>query len=219
MDQIEKLYVSCINCSNTDCRGINKNKAKGIIPKGFFYSTTKPKILIAAKNPGHPLEGEIEKYKGKSDFDMFVAHKQFVKKVFTDPKIKTTFHKNLEEYIKFFLGFNKDAPIDIFDYVNYTNLVKCETINETGRISTITMENCFRNYFLQEIELFKPKVILALGREVELFLKKKNLNIPIIYIKHPSYYELCLYLFLFIKNIGFKIMQSSYIISVFCGSF
>jgi hypothetical protein len=34
----------------------------------------------------------------------------------------------------------------------------------------------------------KPKILLALGREVYKYLNKKDLKTPIIYIKHPSYY-------------------------------
>jgi hypothetical protein len=188
MDTIHNFYIDCINYKNTnkECEGITKDKAQGYIPKGFLYSTQRPKILIAAKNPGHPLSGEIDYYKGKTDSEIIQSHMQFVRKVFNDKYLKTPFHKNLERYIRFFLDLDENT--DIFNYVVYTNLVKCETIKETGRIKSTTVKNCYNNFFIREIDLFKPKVILALGKEVEMFLAKKNLGIPVVGIKHPSYF-------------------------------
>ena len=190
MDAIENFYLSCINCKNTknNCPGIWKDKKEGVMPKGFFYWTTSPKIFIVGKNPGHPLPTETDRYKDKSDFDILIAHKRLVKEVFNDSNLKTTFHKNVNRYVRFFLDLSSDPQISIFDYVSYTNLVKCSTEKETGRISTKTIQNCFTNYFVKEIELFKPKVILALGGEVKKFLAKQRLSIPIISVKHPSYY-------------------------------
>lgn len=190
MNPIDELYIGCINCNktNTDCPGITKNKAEGMIPKGFYFQTNQPTILIVAKNPGHPLEDEQERYIGKTDIEIYEAHKQFVKDIFNGSDLTTTFHKNLKRYIKHFLDIEQKLDKDIFNYVCYTNLVKCTTTEESGIIKTQTKQNCYSNYLSKEIELFKPKVILALGNEVANFLNKKKLKIPIIIIKHPSYY-------------------------------
>ena len=53
-----------------------------------------------------------------------------------------------------------------------------------------TIEECYNKYLINEIKLFNPELLLALGREVERFLvkKKDEHKLPVIYIKHPSYY-------------------------------
>ena len=52
------------------------------------------------------------------------------------------------------------------------------------------MDECYKNHLVREIEFFKPRVVFALGREVEKYLKKfeKNGQFKVVYIKHPSYH-------------------------------
>ena len=70
----------------------------------------------------------------------------------------------------------------------FTNLFKCNTKCEQERIKNSSFDICYRKYFIQEIELIKPHTILALGDEVSKFLKRKQLKVHLISIKHPSYF-------------------------------
>ncbi len=188
------LYAECINCQNTGlhCPGIWKDFRNGIPPRGFYFQNVPVKILIVGKNPGHPLSGESEYYVGRTGRDLLNSHRKFQEKYIPSPNScqepPTTFHNNLFRYLAFFL----DVPEDkIFLYVARTNLLKCSTPDEQAKLRSIkvTVEECYRKYFLAELRIFQPKVILALGRDVEKFLKKKAPmhKLPVIYVKHPSY--------------------------------
>ena len=52
------------------------------------------------------------------------------------------------------------------------------------------MQECYEKIFRTELNLLKPKILMALGREVENFLNKKKAEhgLPVIYVKHPSYH-------------------------------
>jgi len=189
---LESLYVNCMNCGNTalQCPGIWKNISAGLPPRGFFFKVAPVKLLIVAKNPGHPLKGEVDLYRGRIGSDLFFAYRRFQKKVYPDPgkirEFSTRFHKTLFRYISYFL----DIPgTDIYLHAAHTNLVKCSTRDEQARLKPKTMMECYTQYLRTELELLRPKVLLALGREVERFLieRQTDHNLPVVYIKHPSY--------------------------------
>jgi len=212
INAIEELYISCMNCTNTEkeCKGIWKDFAKGIPPRGFKYNTVPVKILVVSKNPGHPLKGEPEKYIGKSGMSLYQAYRQHqIDTYYNLDKIKDrslVFHRNLFRYISFFLDKrnsidilslnNKDIfsrkNIDIiYQVMSHTNLMKCSTTGERDRLDKTTMKVCSEKYLLDEIRLLRPKVLLALGGEVATFLNrmKKEYELPpVIRIKHPSYF-------------------------------
>jgi len=189
---LESLYINCMNCANTPshCPGIWKNIPAGVPPRGFFFKVAPVKLLVVAKNPGHPLKNEVGLYCGRSGRDLFLAYRQFQEKVYPDPgkirEFSTRFHKTLFRYISYFL----DIPgTDIYLHAAHTNLVKCSTRDEQARLKPKTMMECYTQYFRTELELLRPKVLLALGREVERFLieRQTDHNLPVVYIKHPSY--------------------------------
>lgn len=76
--------------------------------------------------------------------------------------------------------------LKLLDRSYITNLVKCSTT--TNQVEQIHMNNCFM-HLLNEIELVKPKRIIALGKEVGNFLKKsEKISSDLIhYIYHPNY--------------------------------
>jgi len=192
--KIDNFYISCMSCSNSSdkCPGILKDFENGLPPRGFYYKTSPVDILVVGKNPGHPFHGESDNYRNKKGKKLFEAYRKHQDSYYNNPNIyaerSNTFHKNLFLYISQFLVIDQKPDI-IYNHIAHTNIVKCSTLDETGKLNKMTIKECYNNFFLTEIELFKPKVILALGREVEKFLNsKKDINIPIIYIKHPSYY-------------------------------
>jgi uracil-DNA glycosylase len=63
--ELNNLYVHCMNCQ-MDCKNVMKDLSGGIPPRGFYFKNFPVKILIVGKNPGHPLENESKRYKGKN---------------------------------------------------------------------------------------------------------------------------------------------------------
>jgi uracil-DNA glycosylase len=66
-----------------------------------------------------------------------------------------------------------------------TNLVKCST--DTNKIDDINMNNCF-DIFAAEIELVRPKTVVALGNQVYDYLKTRIKDAKLVKIHHPNYY-------------------------------
>lgn len=127
---------------------------------------------------------------------MLEAHKEFMKDLFenrhSSKEKSKRFHRNLSRYLTFFLNV---TPDEIFTRAAFTNLVKCSSINEQEKPKNLrkAVNSCFKKFFLEELELYKPKVVLALGGEVYDFLKEQEDELKVhcaclIGIKHPSYY-------------------------------
>lgn len=193
MDKLKAFYTKCMNCNNTTqiCPSTWKNFKKGIPPRGFHFESAKVELLVVGKNPGHPLKGEEKYFIGKTGKQLYNAymklHSIYYKDLNTFKEPSNTFHKNLFRYLSFFL----DVPESkIYSKAAHTNLVKCSSRSERGKLKQLTINECYTKYFLEELTLFKPKVLLALGKEVFNFLqrRKTDFNIPIVYIKHPSYF-------------------------------
>lgn len=187
--ELEQLYTRCMNCSNTaeQCPGIWKDIADGLTPRGFHYEVAPVDVLAVAKNPGHPGDEECLRYRGKTGMDLLQEYRRFQETSIGEAQEGQggTFKRNLFEYLSALLEV---AIPEIYQHAAYTNLVKCSSHRETGSLEVRTKETCYEAYLKHEIELFAPKVLLALGREVENFLHDHEWEwgIPIIYIRHPS---------------------------------
>ncbi len=72
-----------------------------------------------------------------------------------------------------------------FDNVYITNLVKCFVPPGT-KLTTEWMNTCLP-YFLVQLNLIKPKVIIALGKDVGNFLLNNDLNIGVMRGKEYRY--------------------------------
>jgi uracil-DNA glycosylase len=204
---LEKFYIGCMNCDKTkqECPMALKDFKMGYIPRGFHYDSSNIDILVVGKNPGGLLQGEEKLYIGKKGKMFFDTHKKLHEGYYDDflfgqqnsyNQRSTVFHRNLIRYIKYFLDIETDNSI--YKFIALTNLFKCSTKDEQQKLNFRDILPCYREFFLDELYLFKPKVVLALGREVENFLinkfRKKEIyeklgyNLPIVYVKHPSYY-------------------------------
>ena len=197
--KLMSIYSQVCECASKKCKDfeeIYNCPSKGSPPRGFYTNATdEVKVMVVGKNPGHVLESEAITYVNLHGEDLVRAHWEFSKKTFnkliklsrTD-KRSTTFHFNLLDYLSEIL----DVPQEVvFEKVAYTNLVKCSTNgDERAKLTRRSMDECFGNHLMAEIDFFKPKIIFSLGREVESYLKKiKTLKqYPIVYIKHPSYH-------------------------------
>jgi len=200
----KSFYTEVMNCScsKSECPQSKKDFKSGWVPRGFNpYNSSGAKILVVGKNPGHPIAKEISFYKGKSGEDLLKAKEEWESFKYNEllPKSKDKsliYHRNLRRYLWYFLGnkletyknYTPDHDTEILKHVAFTNLFKCSTKDEREKIKAASFENCYEKYFKYEIGLIRPQVILALGKEVEKFLKSKNLDVKVIYIKHPSYF-------------------------------
>jgi len=191
-EKLNNLYISCMNCQ-MDCKNVMKNIPEGIPPRGFYFNSIPVKILIVAKNPGHPLENEMELFKGNIGKKLFDIYRNYQKKLYGNISLNkeksTTFHKNLFRYISFILDIPNTID-DIYKNVAHTNLLKCSTYDERQKLTENDIRPCYNKYFMDEIKYLNPKVLLALGREAYKFLykRKDQHGLPVVYIKHPSYY-------------------------------
>lgn len=191
-DELTDLYVRCMGCTNGHslCPGAWKDIPGGIPPRGFYFKVAPVKLLVVAKNPGHPLHDEPALFRGLTGTELFNAYRTFQENLYPDPsrtrEPSARFHKTLFRYISYFL----DIPLsDVYLHAAHTNLVKCSTKDEQARLNPATMSQCYGQYFRAEVALLRPKVLLALGREVEGFLigKQADHALPVVYVKHPSY--------------------------------
>jgi uracil-DNA glycosylase len=208
--KIRSFYIKVMNCTYTKCQCSHawKDFSEGVVPRGFRACTSNTvKILVVGKNPGHPLEGETDFYKGKKGEDLFKAKEKWDSERYkliqttNDPSLK--YHINLIRYLRYFLGLSKkletykgykknyvqDHETEISEQVAFTNLFKCSMVHEQEKIKNASFDICYQKYFMREIGLIKPQAILALGDEVAKFLKKKQLKVPLVSIKHPSYFN------------------------------
>lgn len=207
--KFKRFYTKVINCpcSKSECKQSKKDFKSGWIPRGFYpHNSCVAKILVVGKNPGRPFDEEIQLYKGKSGENLLKAKEEWESRKHKKLESKTKdnslkYQWNLRRYLRYFLGQSKKLETykgyqdnytlnhekEIFEHVAYTNLFKCSTKDQQEKIKDASFEICYEKYFKDEIKLINPQVILALGREVNYFLKSKNLDANVIYIKHPSY--------------------------------
>ena len=195
------------NYSRRQCPLAKKNYSIGWVPRAFTpCKSENVKILVIGKNPGHPLVGECNYYKGKKGAALLKAKEQFdlkkIELIRNRNNKSLNYHKNMRRYLRYFLGFSKrlekfeeyqcsDVSLhdkEIFRHVAITNLFKCSTKCEQQKLKRKDFYSCYKKYFPRELELISPKVILALGGEVSRFLSSVALPVPIVSIKHPSYF-------------------------------
>lgn len=192
------------NCGKSECPQALKSFRTGWVPRGFSpHNSSRTKILVVGKNPGHPLEGETSFYKNKKGEVLLSAREkwsiEWLKRLKNTNDNSLKYHKNLRRYLRYFLDLS--AKLEQYDEykpgtgenaikkaVSFSNLFKCSTECEQEKIKDNSFGVCYEKYFIREIELIKPQIILALGNEVSKYLKRKQLSIPLVSIKHPSYF-------------------------------
>lgn len=215
---IRKIFY-CPLSSTKRCGDIKleTDSRKGIFPRGLHPNLkSKTNILVVAKNPGSIFSQEkriYSKYPNNPWKCMQAYDKRQIGILFSSKnKLSSRFHINRFRYLKFIMS--KDVKLETFEDtkerfeewrknnkkiqeiegVSSTDLFKCSTKNEQQKFRNHDFYLCFFMFFMQELKILKPKVLLALGSEVNKFLKyitkedyiKKG--VEIIPIKHPSYF-------------------------------
>lgn len=198
-----------MNCAyrKNECPQAWKDNSTGLVPRAFSPCLSNTvKLLVVAKNPGHPLNDETNRFKGKRGEALLKAKEEWDSERFkliqmtNDNSLK--YHKNLRRYVRYFLDiskrletyaeyqdkYNQDHEKEISQHVAVTNLFKCSTTCEREKIRKSSFDVCYRKYFCREMELIKPQAVLALGSEVSNYLRNMQLKVPVVSIKHPSYF-------------------------------
>jgi len=184
--RLHSLYQECVNCPSSaqDCLGIWRDTAKGVFPDGFYFETVPVDVLVVAKNTGHPDERELKIFPGLTGDALYKRLREKQAEDFQNGGLGASaqlFSRKLPDYLCNILDIQEK---DLFSRVAFTNLVKCRTIIESGNdLHEDTTKNCFDKYLRKEVDLLKPKVILALGREPEEFLLRKSwryLGVPVL---------------------------------------
>jgi uracil-DNA glycosylase len=102
--------------------------------------------------------------------------------------LQYTFGGNGESFGTGFKFINLLKKLKKFNDLYITNLIKCST--PTNKINAGNVNNCII-HLLDEIDIIKPDLIIALGSDVcnslKIFFKNNNINIRLIQIFHPNY--------------------------------
>ena len=210
--KLKQFYSTVMDCSLThkECPLAVKSNKDGDVPRGFqFREGVRPDILVVAKNPGTPSSQEKDYYKGKSGQELLNAHLKFNDDrntgAFQFASQIHKFHPNRRRYLLYLLDIHKTLK-PYKEYINdgevvanenqiiercfFTNLFKCSTEDERGPIRYKDFIICYTKHFEKELEIINPKVILAVGGQVNKFLStlknQDRLSIPIVKIKHFS---------------------------------
>ena len=171
-------------------------------------------LMVVSLNPGHPFQEEkemwsknkivIQKKKrpdGTEPFGIEHAKKilEFCTRsfLFKNEKDKSLasnliFHKKASGYARSCLWLLGDPSWEI-NWLNacwFTDIIKCSTGKESGPyIPQEMFDNC-SEHFIAEMKAFKPKAILALGKNTYnktlKTVQKYNIQTPVVYFRHPS---------------------------------
>ncbi len=182
-------WMSCTKCPNKNHPSIKRDD-KGYRPRGFYFESSyfksPRKVLTVANNPGTLGKGEADCYSNQEGLDLVKAHLEYMRTV----DARSAFHRKLRQrYLTAILNLPRDK---IFNDSAFTNLVKCtKTDTSMFQKSHPTVKKCFDEWFEEELRLYDPEAILAVGVPTARFLREKSeiIGIPskcIIYVKHPS---------------------------------
>jgi uracil-DNA glycosylase len=178
-----ELYESVISCPK-HCNGIVRDSHTNV-PRGFF-TLAQPgdeiDLLVVAQNPGQPMSrgGEANLYRSLQARAGANTHLEFVGRCFFTDEGKT-FHKRLVEWLAELFNVNH---LLVFHRVVYTNAVKCTTAE--NRVPTrVTVQTCVALHLKREIQLWKPTLVVGLGRATQTFLRKCGIQHEP--LPHPSH--------------------------------
>ncbi len=184
-DGVAAFYGEIVQCSER-CKGIVRDKHTSI-PRGFFTEAVpgdSVTLMLVAGNPGQPMHrnGEHKLYKGLSGVQAATKHFKFARRCFLGPCGKR-FHRNTVAWMMELLHVDKD---EVFKHVVYTNVVKCTTPKDRCPTRNVVV-TCGRLHLAREIRLWRPRIVIALGKRVRKFLT--CLNVEHKYLPHPAHRE------------------------------
>jgi uracil-DNA glycosylase len=177
MEKIDPILKKLNSC-NERCKSIVIDREKGVIPRWIGGNTDNPDLMIVGLNPG------------KCDTTERFLYKEFLQKdsrlivKFTDHCLKDPGSQK-DNYLNKLMNLLKEIfGGDFLKKVYITNVAKCES-EVNGVVAPETKQHCYKEFLKEEIETLKPKLILALGKEVHLFLRNSGYE-NVIKCLHPS---------------------------------
>jgi DNA polymerase len=187
------LYQHVVICP-LHCAGITNDPDAGRIPRSFYWGGDgrEVKLLLVSKNPGTAPPHEIHAYLEHPRETWAEVHYGLTHDVFRGVRsVGTGYHANLVRRVAAILGCKATAEA-VFRESAMTALVKCESAGaKTDKIPGDTLTTCSGRFFFQELELFKPAFLLALGSEVYRFLTRPEVagrhGLPVGELYHPSW--------------------------------
>jgi DNA polymerase len=193
-EELIDLYASATTCAMR-CSGIQNDPANGIMGRSFYCpdESAGTDILLVSKNPGISDPRENALYSPLSGRDRVRAHEDFVRARFLGSNhiISSRYHANIVSWVSVIL----DVPAEhdaVFTRVAMTALVKCHSANlKTDLLPDVTKDACAGTFLYREIQLLKPKFLLALGNEAFEYLARPNVvarhRLPVGKLYHPSW--------------------------------
>lgn len=187
------LYQRVVLCP-LRCTGITNDPDNGRIPRSFYWGGDgrEVKLLLVSKNPGTAPSHELQAYLQRPRETWAKVHYELTQDVFRGAKsVGTGYHVNLVKRVAAILGCEATAEA-VFRESAMTALVKCESAGaKTDKIPGETLTTCSTRFFYEELELFKPVFLLALGSEVYRFLTRPEVagrhSLPVGELYHPSW--------------------------------
>jgi uracil-DNA glycosylase len=193
-EELIDLYSNVTTCAMRCC-GIQNDPANGIMGRSFYCPDESMgiDILLVSKNPGISDPRENALYSPLNGRDRVRAHEDFVRARFLGSNhiITSRYHANIINWVSVIL----DVPAEhdaVFSRVAMTALVKCHSANlKTDSLPDATKDTCVNAFLYREIQLLKPKFLLALGGEAFEYLVRPSVvarhRLPVGRLYHPSW--------------------------------
>jgi len=168
---INNFYINVMNCQE-NCALENScvihNPKSGHFPRAFYFDAKKPmKILVIGANPakgkGTGKEFKILQENAFNHQKLLEIQKEIVWDMFESNK--HVFQRYLNKALKILLFDDENSPEHILDYIYYSNLVKCSTDPDFGKLTEKVkrqiVSKCYHQCLKKELELLKPQLILV----------------------------------------------------------
>lgn len=183
--------------------GMEIDACKGLIPRIVFgpRNIAQVKLVVVGKNPGHPMDNwdESGKYCAALRGDttglstrLLEAQSQWGYEAHLRGQLynRHQYHRNLMIFLE--KVFNTDRTEDVIDQVYVTELLKCSTPKERQNFRNSEFKpivrKCRDDWLKRELDFFPALPVVALGRDVEFFLKElTELKDRVVYHPHPAY--------------------------------
>ncbi|MCK4576519.1 hypothetical protein KAU34_08945 [candidate division WOR-3 bacterium] len=176
--EIDKIGQQMVSCSNK-CNGIACNLEEGILPRCLILEidshTQSGGVVIVGINPGHSKPYERNYYiKNGQSYDKVVEY-------WNAHIRKRKYYSSLRSFVNQ-LGFQ--GPI------LWTELVKCENMQEVRSPPLQTFRICTKTYLSRELDLIPDNSdnwpLIAVGREVYKALAYRFPTRIVVGIPHPT---------------------------------
>ena len=200
-------YKKIISCKENCPEVLNCNVNKKLEPRWLPRGTTtrckpgKALLMVILDNPGTPQEIEDTHYQDKSESELADVAWQFTEAVLEYNTSKPNrmgagrshthviLRKNLAKYVF------RCSEEEVLDKVVVTNHVRCSTEIDFGKIEDKEIRikigtTCVKKHLLDEIDYWKPKIIVVCGKPArETFAKLISIgriNFEYETVPHPT---------------------------------